>query len=214
MDSIYVIAELYMGDQLFEQATLKTERKKPSSSLRWGQWRRTVHLFYSKLPRESVICFTVYGVNSYTNKHHPLAWVRLPIIDQRNRLQSGRKILNMWAIPVFKAVKDGPKTDPFLTNYFKYRGTTRDHNLKIIEPEQCQLYIEFDTFCYDVIAPKYNADVTNLSKTATNSMHNAMAGPKVGAIGSVPKVFLLAVCFPYCLFCCCVFSVLRCFCLL
>ena len=61
----------------------------------------------------------------------------------------------MWEIPRFKLTKDGPKVDPYKDRPFRYRGVTRDKTVKQIEPEQCQLLIEFDQFAFDVVAPKY-----------------------------------------------------------
>eukprot|EP01083_Nonionella_stella_P014829 41526_1 len=179
MKSVYVVAELWMGDMIFDHATLCTQNSLPLNDIRWGQWLSSRNQTFSQIPRESILCFMVMAVTGATdntgsknantkkkkyntslsssqnlkNGHQCLAWCRLPFIDHQHRLRSGKYLLNLWEIPQFKLSKDGPKTDPHKDRPFRYRGVTRDKFVKQIEPEQCQLLIEFDEFAFDVIAP-------------------------------------------------------------
>eukprot|EP01084_Bolivina_argentea_P100817 180887_1 len=156
MKSVYVVAELWMGDMMFDHATLMTKNAGPQNDIRWGQWLSSRNQTFSQIPREAILCFMVMAISSDSSSTHQcISWCRLPLIDHRNKLRSGKFLLNMWEIPIFKVTKDGPKTDPYRDRPFRYRGTTRDKNIKQIEPEQCQLLIEFDKFAFDVVAPKY-----------------------------------------------------------
>ena len=173
MKSVYVVAELWMGDMIFDHATLMTKSSAPLNDIRWGQWLSSRNQTFSQIPRESILCFMVMACigdpgsintnnindksskNSNYDSHQCLAWCRVPLIDHQHKLRSGKLLLNMWEIPTFKITKDGPKTDPYKDRPFRYRGITRDKNVKQIEPEQCQLLIEFDTFAFDVVAPQY-----------------------------------------------------------
>ena len=64
----------------------------------------------------------------------------------------------MWSLP---------KKDTFnqlLHKPFRYRGTTVDKNIKVLDSDQCQLLVAFDEHPFDVIAPKY----TTLPKAGSN----------------------------------------------
>ena len=86
----------------------------------------------SDLPREATISCTVYGLSEHEKKKDqvvktPLAYVRLPIIDNRHRLINGKYNLNVWPIPVFVKTKHGLKSDPYAHGEeFRFRGPTRD----------------------------------------------------------------------------------------
>jgi len=163
MRSVYVVAELWTGEMLFDSATLCTPNSAGLNEIRWGQWLRSKNLLFSQIPREAVLCFMVMAItgsssaasSSDNSAHQCLAWCRVPLVDSQQCLRAGKYLLNMWEIPVFKLTKHGPKIDPYKDRYFRYRGVTRDKCTKHIEPEQCQLLVEFDSFAFDVVAPKY-----------------------------------------------------------
>eukprot|EP01083_Nonionella_stella_P003961 11395_1 len=158
MTTVYVVAELWIGDMIFDHATLRTKSASPMNDIRWGQWLSSRHLRFSQIPREAILCFMVMALTSEDsttsapNTDRCLAWCRIPLVDHQHRLRTGQYLLNMWEIPEFTLRKRGPKVDPFKHRPFRYRGSTRDKHIKHIEPEQCQLFIEFDEFEFDVVA--------------------------------------------------------------
>ena len=64
--SIYVVAEIWCGDMILSSATLKTPKASPKPNIRWGNWLSSSNLLFSQLPRETVLCFMVYGAKSDT----------------------------------------------------------------------------------------------------------------------------------------------------
>ncbi|ETO33863.1 phosphatidylinositol-4,5-bisphosphate 3-kinase catalytic subunit gamma isoform [Reticulomyxa filosa] len=144
MKSVYVVAELWVGDMMFESATLQTENATAKNEIRWGSWLSSRSLTFSQIPREAILCFQVMGVGD-NGAPRCLAWCRMPLVDHRHRLRRSKYLLNMWEIPSFKVEKDGPKTDPYAPRAFRYRGATRDKHVKHIDLDQCQVmfYIQF-----------------------------------------------------------------------
>ena len=66
MKSVYVVAELWMGDMIFDHATLMTKNAAPMNEIRWGQWLMATNQTFSQIPRESVLCFMVMAISSDT----------------------------------------------------------------------------------------------------------------------------------------------------
>eukprot|EP01084_Bolivina_argentea_P317088 549718_1 len=155
MKSIYVMVELWIGDQIFDQSTMKTDNMIPNNNIKWCKWLycNNYSFLYSQIPREAVLCFMIISDNDQC-----LAWCRVTLVDYKMMLRQGKYLLNMWEIPVPR--KTRAKHELFKDRTFRYKGTVTDKKLKNIDTErQCQLAIEFDTFGFDVIAPKYLPDI-------------------------------------------------------
>eukprot|EP01083_Nonionella_stella_P024358 67276_1 len=145
--------------------TLNTERRGTQSNIAWNGWlhpdEKSNKSKIAQLPRESVLCFMIIGVieeseEKAMEREECLAWCRLPLIDEQNRLRSGQYSFVPWPMQMFRFCRSGPKRDPEIKRAFRYRGTTAMHT-DTNAPDECRLFIEFDQFEFDVIAPRYSA---------------------------------------------------------
>ncbi|ETO20742.1 hypothetical protein RFI_16474, partial [Reticulomyxa filosa] len=59
----------------------------------------------------------------------PLAWCRLPLVDEQRKIRDGKIKLRLWDVPVWTYVKGGPKVDPHTTGFWKKFGTTTQPKL-------------------------------------------------------------------------------------
>mmetsp|Transcript_52561 Transcript_52561/g.87040 ORF Transcript_52561/g.87040 Transcript_52561/m.87040 type:complete len:1185 (-) Transcript_52561:126-3680(-) len=186
--SVYVAAELWCGDLKLTTATIRTGCTEPKPNIRWGLWLSSQNLIYSQLPRETILCLIVCGVrtdstlgtsdntsssNIFGSRKYDgvalednaaetlcLAWCRLPLICDDNKLRSGQHLLNMWSLPKLKSDNVAANAAKSANdNPFRYRGTTVDRNVKALDSDQCQLLIAFDEHQFDVVAPKYTTVV-------------------------------------------------------
>eukprot|EP01083_Nonionella_stella_P166608 557556_1 len=160
--------------------TLNTEQRGPQSNVEWNGWLRPDEKSnkskIAQLPRESVLCFMIIGVieeseEKAMEREECLAWCRLPLIDEQNRLRSGQYSFVPWSINQ-RRDRSGPKRDPEFQRVFRHRGTTAartDTN----DPNECRLFVEFDQFEFDVTAPRYSAPNNQLeSETGRRSIIN------------------------------------------
>ncbi|ETO10061.1 hypothetical protein RFI_27316, partial [Reticulomyxa filosa] len=69
------------------------------------------------------------ALNSLKWHSEPLAWCRLPLIDEQHKIRDGKAKLRLWDVPVWTYVKGGPKVDPYTTGFWKKFGTTAQPKL-------------------------------------------------------------------------------------
>eukprot|EP01083_Nonionella_stella_P024359 67277_1 len=178
--TVFVSIELWVGDTIMDHFTLNTEQRGPQSNVEWNGWLRPDEKSnkskIAQLPRESVLCFMIIGVieeseEKAMEREECLAWCRLPLIDEQNRLRSGQYSFVPWSINQ-RRDRSGPKRDPEFQRVFRHRGTTAartDTN----DPNECRLFVEFDQFEFDVTAPRYSAPNNQLeSETGRRSIIN------------------------------------------
>eukprot|EP00485_Elphidium_margaritaceum_P017531 CAMPEP_0202732442 /NCGR_PEP_ID=MMETSP1385-20130828/187659_1 /ASSEMBLY_ACC=CAM_ASM_000861 /TAXON_ID=933848 /ORGANISM="Elphidium margaritaceum" /LENGTH=1525 /DNA_ID=CAMNT_0049398755 /DNA_START=6 /DNA_END=4583 /DNA_ORIENTATION=+ len=121
--------QLWIGRQEFDDCFFETDKSHSvSDGMRFNASFMSSTQQMCRLPREACMSFTVYLVSA--EKEIPIAFVRLPIVDECNILRCGKHSLNLWPIPVFESVYKGMKCDPFQNESFKYDATTIDRHLK------------------------------------------------------------------------------------
>lgn len=130
---IVVRHELWMGPLSWPEVSHSTPNiASVSDAMQFADWFTAPALKYCDLPREATISLTIYGLSEHEKKRNevvetPLGFVRLPLIDHRHRLVAGKRVLNVWPIPVWVKRKHGLKSDPYgHGEEFRFRGPTRD----------------------------------------------------------------------------------------
>ncbi|XP_022781034.1 phosphatidylinositol 4-phosphate 3-kinase C2 domain-containing subunit beta-like [Stylophora pistillata] len=111
--------------------------------LMWNEWLQ-FKLQVRQLPRESRVCFTLYGVppiskgNTLNTSRTPLGWVALPLFDFKGVLVSGTHLLGLWPDDTGNPV-----------------GTCTSN---LLHPSSVILQVEFERYLADIVFPDFESN--------------------------------------------------------
>ena len=111
--------------------------------LMWNEWLQ-FKMQVRQLPRESRLCFTLYGVqpigkgNTLNTSRTPLGWVALPLFDFRGVLVSGTHLLGLWPDDAANPV-----------------GTCTSN---LLHPSSVILQVEFERYLADIVFPDFESN--------------------------------------------------------
>lgn len=111
--------------------------------LMWNEWLQ-FKMQVRQLPRESRLCFTLYGVqpigkgNTLNTSRTPLGWVALPLFDFKGVLVSGTHLLGLWPDDAANPV-----------------GTCTSN---LLHPSSVILQVEFERYLADIVFPDFESN--------------------------------------------------------
>ncbi|GAB6033726.1 hypothetical protein CHUAL_013838 [Chamberlinius hualienensis] len=110
-ESFIVSCEVYHGIRLLVE-TVETNRAQLSTGfyqfIKYEQWVEITGLLLCILPKESRLCFTLYGLSTVTSdgESHQvktaLCWAALPLFNFNGELSQGRFFCGMWSDEIDK----------------------------------------------------------------------------------------------------------------
>ena len=129
----------------------------------------------SILPRETRICFMVYGVN-IDKSQVLLGYVIQNLVDEYGLFITGLKILKLWPV-IGKVQKAGGKDDIY--SYVPQAPTWEDLTAGVSGPT---ISVKFDDYAFKVVAPlipeimnrDYEIPNLTISKNTANSIENIL----------------------------------------
>lgn len=89
-----------------------------------------------------------------------LAWVRMPMVGDDDRLRSGEVLLGMWPT----ADKDNRHGHEHEQLPFRAMGSTVDCNVKSRDEDSCQLHLQLDEHPFEVVAPRNTTVLSHAEK--------------------------------------------------
>eukprot|EP01006_Ploeotia_vitrea_P036247 TRINITY_DN66000_c6_g18_i1.p1 TRINITY_DN66000_c6_g18~~TRINITY_DN66000_c6_g18_i1.p1 ORF type:complete len:1249 (-),score=825.13 TRINITY_DN66000_c6_g18_i1:300-4046(-) len=143
MSDLHVRMFMFHGVKRLDGSARQTVPVPAATSPRWMEWLNGAPnkaIYLNKMPRETRICFLLYGT-IYEQRTELLGWVTVQLIDEFGQLVQGRKNLRLWPIGLKEKEADLK---------FLFRATTRDN---LADLDAAQLTVQFDEFLLPVVAP-------------------------------------------------------------
>ena len=145
LSEIIVSTTMFHGTLEIKGTQLRTKSSKIIEDPRFNQKLSLPNLMINTLPRETRICFLVYGVN-FERQPLLLGFVNQNLIDDRGCLISGTKALKLW--PMIDSKEKYNRKDDLL----RYLPDSPSWENSSVEP-CATLYISYDQYALPVIAP-------------------------------------------------------------
>ena len=145
-DRFEVQCGIYYGGRLSCPVEVTQQQKitrRFFDQLRWDEWLQ-FKIQVRQLPRESRLCFTLYGIaatskgNTLNATRTPLGWVAVPLFDFKGLLVSGTHLLGLWPGGAANSV-----------------GTCTSN---LLHPSSVILQVEFERYLADIVFPDFESN--------------------------------------------------------